>query len=389
MDARVVSIQSSVTEIYIGATLGAECSRDTKNKVDALFIPTVYAGYSLSVRPSWMRRTSWLDLPDLIFGDTVRGSINYQVNQIFLKSQIFTPGVSKHGAKAEARGAGAITSADLGKSLHIYSYSTARTYKDVWHQFGHYARKELGVRDLETLAGEHVRAYLQSRIADGIKHATFKKEAAALAKFENAINKYSQNTGSGKQYDFRTAMADVRAEAAQTLERFQGTRAYADPNALIGKISNDTYNLAASIQHESGARVYEASKIDADQLSGRGTDPHTGKEVGFVRLDPADTKGGKGRMISVSSETYSRLEGHISEHGVFRVRDPDSYRNAIERAAAASNQEYTGSHGLRWNFAQERVEELQRAGLTYDQAISQTSWDMGHERADITEHYLR
>ena len=319
----------------------------------------------------------------------MRGSINYQVNQIFLKSEIFTPGVSKHTEKSVAREAGARTWTDLGKSLNIYSYKTAETYKDTWHQFGHYCRHELGVRDLESLTGEHVRAFLESRIEDGVKYSTFKKEAAALAKFENALNQFAANTGSEKQYDFRAAMSEVRQEAAQVLERFNGTRAYADPNALIGKISNDTYNLAASIQHESGARVYEASKIDADQLSGRGTDPHTGKEVGFVRLDPADTKGGKGRMISVSPETYSRLEGHISEHGVFRVRDPDSYRNAIERAAAASNQEYTGSHGLRWNYAQERVEELQRAGLTYDQAISQTSWDMGHERADITEHYLR
>jgi len=320
----------------------------------------------------------------------LRGSVNYQVNQIFLKSEIFTPGISKHQAKGAAREAGARTWADIGKEIDIYSYKTAQTYKDVWHKFGHYCRGELGIRDLEkSLTGEHVRAYLQSRIGDGVKLSTFKKEASALSKFETALNKFAENTGSAQRYDFRTAMSEVRQEAAQVLERFNGTRAYAAPNALIGKISNDTYNLAASIQHESGARLYEASKIDSDQLCGHETDPHTGKAIGLIRLDPADTKGGKGRMISVSPETYSRLEGHISEHGVFRVRDPDSYRNAIERAATASNQEYTGSHGLRWNFAQERVEELQRAGLTYDQAISQTSWDMGHERADITEHYLR
>jgi len=307
----------------------------------------------------------------------VRGSINYQVNQIFLQSQIFTPGLSKHGAKAEARAAGAISSADVGKSLNIYSYSTAQTYKDVWHQFGHYCRGELKIRDLEkSLTGEHVRAYLQSRIADGIKYATFKKEAAALGKFENALNRFAENTGSAQRYDFRSGMSEVRQEAA-------------DPSALIEKITNDNYNLAAFIQHESGARVYEASKIDADQLSGRGTDPHTGKQVGFVRLDPSDTKGGKGRTIAVSLETYERLEAHIAQEGIFRIKDSNSYRNALGRAAAASNQEYTGSHGLRWNYAQERVEELQRAGLTYDQAISQTSWDMGHERADITEHYLR
>lgn len=320
----------------------------------------------------------------------MRGSINYQVNQIFVKSEIFTPGVSKHLEKAEAREAGARTWVDIGQSLNIYSYKTAETYKDTWHQFGHYCRNELGVRDLErSLTGEHVRAYLESRIADGVKYSTFQKEAAALGKFENALNKFAENIGSGKQYDFRSAMAGVRQEAAQTLERFQEARAYVNPNTLIEQIANDSHKLAASIQYEAGARLYEASKIDPDQLSGRGTDPHTGKPVGFIRLDPADTKGGKGRMISVSHETYSRLEAHISKCGEFRIKDSNSYRNALERAATASDQGYTGSHGLRWNFAQERVSELQRAGLTYDQAISQTSWDMGHERADITEHYLR
>lgn len=319
----------------------------------------------------------------------MRGSVNYQVNQIFVKSKIFTPGGSKHLEKAEAREAGARTWADLGEALNIYSYNTAETYKDTWHQFGHFARAELGVRDLEKLSGQHILTFLETRIADGVKYSTFQKEAAALGKFENAINKFAVITGSGKQYDFRSGMADIRKEAAQILERFQGTRAYSDPDQIIQKMTNENYRLAASIQHEGGARLYEASKIDPDQLSGRGTDPHTGKAVGFVRLDPADTKGGKGRMISVFPETYNKLEAHISEYGEFRIKSSNSYRNALERASVASNQEYTGSHGLRWNYAQERVFELQKAGLTYDQAISQTSWDMGHERADITEHYLR
>jgi len=320
----------------------------------------------------------------------MRGSINYQVNQIFLKSEIFRPGISKHIEKAIAREEmGARTSADLGKNLDVYSYRTAKTYKDVWHQFGHFARAEEGVHNLENLTGDHIKAFLKTRISAGVKFSTFQKEAAALGKFENALNKFAKNTVSGKHYDFRSDMTSARQEASQTLERFQGTRAYAHPNTLIEKIANNNHKLAASIQHEAGARLYEASKIDQDQLSGRGIDRNTGKPIGLIRLAPNDTKGNKGRMISVSPGTYDRLESYISEHGEFRVKNSNSYRAVLERAAGQSNQEYTGSHGLRWNYARERVTELQEAGLTYDQAISHTSWDMGHERADITEHYLR
>jgi len=230
---------------------------------------------------------------------------------------------------------------------------------------------------------------LEARIADGVRYSTFQKEAAALAKFENALNLFAQKTGSGLTYDFRSSMEAPRKEAAQVLEKFQETRAYTNPVKLIKNISNDNYKLIAQLQHEGGARLYEASLIHEDQLEGLGKDPPTGKEVGLVRLDPADTKGGKRRMISVSPGAYKRLEGHILKHsGEFRIKRADSYRKALMEAARKSNQEYTGSHGLRWNFAQERFQELQKSGYTYEQCLAQTSWDMGHERVDITLHYL-
>ncbi len=318
----------------------------------------------------------------------IRGSINYQVNQIFLKSEIFTPGLSKHTAKVKARTEGAKTWADIGKHINIYSYSTAQSYKDIWHQFGHFAKTELGVRDIENIKGEHVRTYLESRIADGVKYATFQKEAAALSKFERAINGFAEKTESGQHYDFRSSMKDVRQEAAQTLERFQETRSYVDPGQLIKNIDNKSYQIAACIQHESGARLYESSLIHSNQLESIGKDI-AGCEVGRVRLDPADTKGGKGRTIFLSLETYHRLEMHIAEHGEFRISNANGYREALKAAAEQSNPKYTGSHGLRWNYAQERFSELQKAGYTHEQCLSQTSWNMGHERADITLHYLQ
>jgi len=319
----------------------------------------------------------------------MRGSINWQVNRIFTKSGIFTPGVSKHKAESKAREAGACTWAEIGEKTNIYSYSTAKVYKDVWHEFGHYVKAELGVRDLENLTGEHVRAFLESKIADGIKYSSFKKDAAALAKFENALNRFAENTGSTQRYDFRSAIENVRRKAAATLDRSREYRAYIDPRGLIENISNDKYRLAASIQYESGASLHEVSKIDSDQLCGRKTDPYTGEAIGLIRLDPADTKGGeRGRTISVAQDTYDHLETYIAREKIFRIPDGNSYRNALKQAAKRSSQDYTGSGGLLWNFIQKRTEELQRAGFVYDQSISQTSWEMGYERADTIERYL-
>jgi hypothetical protein len=69
--------------------------------------------------------------------------------------------------------------------------------------------------------------------------------------------------------------------------------------------------------------------------------------------------------------------------------DRHQYRLALKIAASKSGQQYCGSHGLRWNYAQERFVALQQSGLTREEALVQVSHEMGHSRGDITEHYLR
>jgi len=69
--------------------------------------------------------------------------------------------------------------------------------------------------------------------------------------------------------------------------------------------------------------------------------------------------------------------------------DERAYRKDLQRAANLTGQKYHGSHGLRWNFAQERFHNLMENGYTYEQALAQVSKERGHERADITKHYLR
>jgi len=317
----------------------------------------------------------------------MRGSVNWQINQIFLKSNIFTPGESKYLAKEKAQAGGSRTMSEIGGQINIYSYATAQTYKDVWHQFGHFAKDILGVRDLEVLRSEHVCSFLESRITGGVKHRTFQKEVAALGKFEKAFNQFAVNTGSGKVYDFKSKFESVRKEATEVLERASETKAYQNPQLLISILENKIHKLIAKIQLEGGARIYEASLIYGDQLDGLTVDKLTGKDVGLIRLDPSDTKGGKGRTISVASDTYLKLRGYIEKHQKFSV-NPNYYRKDLKNMAKITRQKYNGSHGLRWNFAQKRFLELQKSGFTFEQCLQQVSWDMGHERADITLHYL-
>lgn len=316
----------------------------------------------------------------------MRGGIGYQITEIFNKSGIIQIGNSKHEAKAEAREAGAKSWADMGKALGIYSFKTAEGYKDTWHNFANYAKAELKLKDIEKTSAEHVQAYIENRISAGVALATISKEAAALAKLENALNLYSEKHERGNQYNFRDAIREIVKQARRELPKADPHRAYGSPDRIIGAIGYISHQIAAKSQWESGARVHEISLVKPEQMRGIGQDRSTGEKCGIIEIKG---KGGKVRELHVSPVTYEKISNIIEQEGRFCI-DKNDYRTDLRQACESCNEKYTGSHGLRWSYAQERMERLQATcGMSYEQSLCEVSRDLGHERPDITEHYLR
>ena len=306
----------------------------------------------------------------------MRGSTAGQVQNVFMNSGILAIGESKHEAKREARDQGKTTWSQIGRELKIHSYGTAETYKNIWHDFANYGRSEMGLKDLEKTSGEHALQYLEHKVEQGVSANYFSTVQAALGKFEKALNMYSEKYERGQNYDFRDGIKEAREVASRELQKTEQSRGYEDPRELINRIETDAHKIASQIQLEGGARISEAGFIKSEQLAGKGK----------IHLD--NTKGGLERDIKVSLETYQKLGKYISENGKFEINH-DAYRGDICDAAKASGQNYNGSHGLRWNFAQERMEKLQENGRGYTEALKEVSEEMGHHRVDITEHYLR
>jgi integrase len=314
----------------------------------------------------------------------MRGSLNYQVHQVF--ETLNCIGQSKHDAKASARDSGAKTWAEVGAKVGVYSYATADVYRDTWRHVLEHTKAEYGIKDIERLTGQHVASFLEAKIDRGVARATFDQYAAACAKLEQALNRFAEQKGTGNTYSFD--LKDVRSLGAKELGDRSGlSRAYAAPEKLVAAVRGEQHALAAALQREGGARVKEVSFVGKDQLKGVWNDRFTGQARGWFEVQG---KGGKVRLVGISPVTYERLAVAIAkaEHGRFEING-DRYREDLKQAAAASRQNYEGSHGLRWSWAQNRHTELQVRGMTYDQSLVQVSQEMGHARGDITEHYLK
>lgn len=254
--------------------------------------------------------------------------------------------------------------------------------------------------------------------------------SSAIHKLEIALRKlnakysleslhYSSNID--REYDF-SVHHEILDKARKNLLVIETSddptfcRAYDDPQALIDAITDSAFQLAAKIQHESGARLEGIERIDhcLSIKTQKLHDNRLSNSIDYIRIDDLNSKvdqlqgieydsleamqkgqifdiekGGKPGILLVSIETYKQLKAHLLKHDAFCV-DVNKYRMVLKKVAQSTNQEYQGSHGFRWNFARERFSKIQViGGLTYDQALQQVSWEMKHERADITEHYLR
>jgi len=298
----------------------------------------------------------------------LRGNISYQVHQVF--STIIAFGSSKHEAKKEARAAGAKTWHELGKSLNIYSYNTADSYRDIVKEAFSYIKENFGVKDITKIQSEHIQSYLESKIEENIKYSSFQKYAAACEKLEVALSRFT-----GKEYSFD--LKETRELAQQILQKTDAHRAYQNPKAVINTIENSTYRTLAQAQLESGARVSELNHLKLSQF----------KENQAIEVQG---KGGKIRDLELSKETYDSLKSLVENSQDKKlVFSTDAYRNELKSACERTGEQYQGTHGLRWSYSQNLFKQLQQSGKTYEESLSIVSQKLGHERPDITEHYLR
>lgn len=342
----------------------------------------------------------------------MRGSIHYQTGE--LVKVLFKPGMPKYEQKSTG---------------FVANAKTLETYREVWNELGVHAKENFALKDLQALTSEHIEAFMIEKSYQDVSEQYLELISSALGKLEIALCKlnahfcsknlhYAKTKDSTYDFSIRQQILNHARNhnlVTETSDDPNFTRAYENPKALIDAIEDASFRLAAQIQYESGARLEGVKRIDqytrikthkltdntlediieymridenysnVAQLQGTEFDVLEGTQKG--RIFDIE-KGGKPGILLVSVDTYQIVKAHLLKYDVFCI-DANKYRTALKKAAKITQQKYQGTHGLRWNYAKERLFKIQVIGkLTYEQALQEVSWTMKHERASISEHYL-
>ena len=318
---------------------------------------------------------------------------------------IYQPDLSKNDQKKEG----------LLANAH-----TVEAYKNAWDEIIKFALVECKIKDFQAVTADNIEQYFSLKLQTGITIQYAELISSAIGKLETALKKLAYkygNTGKYQAYDFSIRFKLLN-EAKERNMLKKGSkvkyynRAYANPRALINALKNPLYKLAATIQLEGGPRVsavekiYELRQIKphklsennlseieiiketskhvfVNQLQGIRPDDYTKEQIGFLFTVE---KGGKPGLVRISIETYELLQKYLEENGSFKV-NYDQYIEALYEAAKETNQTYFSSHGLRWNYAQNRIIQLQEHGYSYAEAQQIVSWEMKHRRPAVSLHY--
>ena len=308
------------------------------------------------------RTTDAFDFSDI--SNKQEGRIANQVHSAFEKSGM-RDGIGTSRKEDKLAHVGDSHQQAQGTSIH--SWGTLHKVESVARTFCRYCHVEYGVRNTNQIKPDMVRTFLSELGERNYSRNTIDNYASALERFGVALDR-SLHQGNRAE-TWHKEIDAVRVELVQAAPDLSaGSRAYADPQALVDEISNPVYRAVAGMQLNHGLRLNDALKL------------HEIAENGAV----LHSKGGQVMPVNLSPEEKANLDKigdvHISKSG---------YIAALHEAAEATGQAFTGSHGLRHNYAQAQFNGYTAQGMSRSEALQATSEDMGHHRQDITLVYLR
>ena len=263
----------------------------------------------------------------------------------------------------------------------IHSLGTARGYGQALKGFADYLR-EHRLGDLPGATDQEARQYLAER-SHRVGQKTLDLDRQAI------------------QMHLGLRLEVVRSDRESALS----TRSYTPAQvARIASAQSEANGLATRLAYHAGLRAHELLTLrPAGERSASGhrqwsADRFAGREG--VRYTVVG-KGGLVREVLLTRELAEAVEARrleeprlVVDRGVQYVQCytigggrswSQSFSSASRRELGFSN----GGHGLRHSYVQERMDELQRRGMAYEQARATVAQEVGHFAGETTEAYMR
>lgn len=263
----------------------------------------------------------------------------------------------------------------------IHSVGTARGYEQALKGFAEYIQNNHH-GDLSSVTVQDAQQYLLDR-AGIVVQKTLDLDRQAI------------------QMHLSIQLEVVKSE----LETCLSTRSYtATQVERIASAQSERNSLATQIAHDAGLRAHELLTLrpakerqasthrqwDTDRFTGRTGQRYTVKG-----------KGGLIREVILSNHLAARLEKkhyaepqQVSDRGVnytqhYNIGGGQAWSQSFSAASKREIGFSNGAHGLRHSYAQNRMKELQRKGLLYNEAKGTLAQEVGHFDKETTEAYLR
>lgn len=276
-----------------------------------------------------------------------------------------------------------------GSALH--SVGTVRNYEQALTRVGEWIKAQRCCQgDLRQLTPALALDYLGQR-GETVGQKTLDMERQAI---QAMMQHVTGALAPGK------TLPVIKSEHAQILH----SRAYTAPQVvLITRAQSPRHALATEIAYAAGLRAHELLTLlpRVERAPDNRPAEPTKWQGREGELYTVRGKGGLVREVLLPHALAGRLEvlrlpepARVTDRGVhhlchYAISGGQRWSNSFSAAAKRTLGWSEGAHGVRHSYAQERMRELQHAGLLRDDALRTVSQEMGHFRPEITETYLR
>jgi hypothetical protein len=251
-------------------------------------------------------------------------------------------------------------------SIKNHSIKSQQNFRTVLTQYINFIKDNYEGKVLKHINNDTILQFIAYK-TNQVQGNTINTYISAFGKISDNLNDLGINfTDRDIITDYRTILKNHNIE----LHTHNVNRSYEKPLELVNYMREHTlFGLSASLQYFSGLRLDDATNFSKLAINQDNTLKVTGSKGGINYTTKALPKW-------LINELQQAKEQNIHI-------DKDEYRKALIDASNGTGQNYTGTHGLRYNFANERVRELKDKSLSQNEAMLKASLEMGHSRISI------